>query len=169
MAEPVVRKQATRRAVRKTAPRKAPTYEASGEVSAERSYVKFIVIAVFVLIVGGSVAIGFSDSGQINITNTINNKKEYGTPEEKEQLQNIPVQPSRPALPDGGLVPTTAVNPNPPPGPATSEVASTTATTTSTTTESAATVSADAEGEPEATDTTEDESAPAAPEEGVAE
>lgn len=171
MAEPVVRKRATRKVARKTTTRKAPTRETAVDVSPERSYFPLIVIGVLILIIGGSVAIGFSDDGQINISDTINNKKIHGTEEEKAALQNIPVQPSRPALPDGGLVPTTQKNPNPP-KPIETDTASTTASSTDATASSTDEVITEEEGDaavpPEETPS-EETPAPETPTEAVVE
>lgn len=156
MEEKVVRKTTTKRMVRKTAARKAPTQVADTVVRGERerrTLLPFAAIGIFVVIVGASIAVGFSDDGQINVENTINNKRQHGTEEEKQALESIPVQRARPSAPNGGLVPTTDPDPDAPAA-APVEVGTSTATSTDEATE-------DAEGETEAetaetTETTEE-------------
>ena len=128
MADNVVRKRATRKVATKTV-RKAPTRTESGGEE-RRNLMPFVAIAVFVLVIGVSVAVGFSDDGEINIEGTINERRISGTDEEKAALQNIPVQRKRPSAPNGGLVPTTDPNPDSVPKPPVEETASTTATST---------------------------------------
>ncbi len=129
MEDNVVRKTTARKVVRKTAVRKAPTQAAPEGVRERRTMLPFMAIGVFVVIVGASVAVGFSDDGQINVENTINNKRDFGTEEEKEALQNIPVQRARPSAPNGGLVPTADPDPGAP-APVPVETGTSTATST---------------------------------------
>jgi len=128
MADKVVRKPAVRKTAPRSSNRKAPTREVGGNGAGRHSKAVFIAIGAFVVFFGMSLAIGFSDSGQINVSSTFNTIRTSGTEEQQEQLRNIPVQQGRSALPDGGLVPSGDVNPEPVvPEP---ETASSTATTT---------------------------------------
>ena len=111
MAEKVVRKRATKNVATKTTARKAPTRTESSAGDGQRSLAPFIAIGFFALVVGVSVFLGLSDSGQINVADTLQQKRDSGTDEEREQLKNIPVQNNKPKVKDGGLVPTTDVNP----------------------------------------------------------
>jgi len=147
MEEKVVRKTTAKRVVRKTAARKAPTQVADTGAREGRTMLPFVAIGIFIVIVGASVAIGFSDSGQINVENTINYKRDHGTEEEKQELQNIPVQRTRPSVPNGGLVPTT----DPDPGAA---VVAPEPVATSTATSTDETIEGSEEGGEEATDET---------------
>lgn len=175
MADEIVRKTTTRKRVAKTTTRKAPTHSDEPEVTkaSARSYTPFIVVAVFVVLVGGSVAIGFSDDGQINVSHTINDRKINGTPEEQSQIQNIPVQQNRSNKPLGGLVPSKAENKPPEPQ---VEAASTTASSseeTASSTEESSTDTGEVSSEVEETTSGSSEEAtepePVTPEETPAE
>ena len=127
--EAPVRKTTTRkRATKATTTRKAPARAPVAPAGEPRrfSYAPFIAVAVFILLLGGSAVIGFSDSGQINVNNTIADRKVSGTPEEQTQVKSVPVQQTRPTQPLGGLVPSKN-KPTPAPEPKV-ESASTTAT-----------------------------------------
>lgn len=129
MADKVVKKRTSSRSVKKTATRKAPT-RASSQVSEGRNPIPFIVLGVFLVIIAISIGFGYTDKGQINVEDTINNRKINATTEEERAvLDNIPVQQKRPSAPNGGLVPTKAKDKSTVKPPV-QEVASSTATTT---------------------------------------
>lgn len=100
----------SRTAVRKTAAtsssvRKAP---ARTVVSAPRkkapSKATFIFVFFFIVVVAGSVAIGYSDKGPIDVTNAIATRKQNATPEEQEAFKSVPVQQGQNNVVNGGLV-----------------------------------------------------------------
>lgn len=133
MADKVVRKRATKKVATKTTVRKAPTRTKQSVVSERRNLALPIAGGVFVIILGISVAVGFSDGGQIDITETVAERMNTATPEEQAKMNSLPVQKARTAAPDGGLVPTSDVNPQTPttPPPPPPETSSTTANATS--------------------------------------
>jgi len=116
MVEKAVRKTATKKTVRKTATkkavskttsrRKAPTPVAKQKQQSQHSQrMTLVAIGIFILILGTSIFIGFSGDGQISINETITQQKEDATPEELNRIESVPVQQTRSAQPDGGLVP----------------------------------------------------------------
>ena len=88
----------------------------------------FVAIGVFLVIIGVSIGVGFSDVGVIDIQGRIDDKKQNATPDELTELNNIPVQRSLPKAPHGGLVPTEIQPTGSPPAPI--ETGTSTATST---------------------------------------
>lgn len=109
MAEKVVRKRVAKTATRKTATRKAPSRASSSYSSEEKDVVPFIVLGVFVLVIGISIGVGYLDRGQINVQGTIEYTKEHGTEEEKQKIENLPVQKTN-KVRNNGLVPSTGAD-----------------------------------------------------------
>jgi len=114
-------------------PRKAPTAFASQKHRQKQKQKHFIVIAIILLIgVGASAAVGFTDKGQINVSQVIEERNQRiasGTTDERDgdaQRIEVPVQNTNKQA-NGGLVGlgTGGAKPQPP-----TEAASTTATTT---------------------------------------
>ena len=138
MEEKVVRKRTTRKVAKKTVSRKAPTRATSvSNTGSEKNNVAlYVSIVVFLLFVGVSVVVGYSDKGEINIDATITNIEQNGTPEEREQLKNIPAQKAKSKGRNGGLIPTTDTDKSAVPTPeSTEENASSTESTASSTEE----------------------------------
>lgn len=123
MPEKVTKKSTTKKvATKKTTRRKAPTRTKAAPASKKPNFIPFIAIGVFMVIVGASIAIGFSDNGVIDINATVAERRSQVAPEEQAQFDNIPVQQARKDVPDGGLVPTNNVDSGantqtPPPAP----------------------------------------------------
>lgn len=114
---------------RRKAPTQLRTETSERSQSVRRSRVRtYVPIGVLVLGFGAAALIGYSDAGQINISEVVSDRNaqivktanENGTP--SEQII-IPVQNNVSTAPDGGLISSGAVPPPPPPAP---EVASTT-------------------------------------------
>lgn len=137
MEDKVVRKRTTKKVARRTTARKAPT-RVPVENKEGRNLLPFVVLGVFTVVIGISVAVGFSGDGQINVADTINERKNNATTEEERTiLETVQVQKQRPAVRNAGLVPSSKVdNSVLPPAPAT-EVSSSTATSTSAETDEA--------------------------------
>lgn len=121
MAEKEVRKTTTKRAVRRTATRtvparttarqagvgsvrKAPTRVTASGKTRRSSKGLIVGISIFVLLIGASAGIGFSDKGQLNVENIIALRKQNASPEEKVTLETVPVQQPKNNIPNGGLV-----------------------------------------------------------------
>jgi hypothetical protein len=107
-----------------------------------------ITAVILVVGVGASAAIGFTDQGQIDVNQAIEERNERirsGQLREGDtQRVIVPVQNTQAnKLPDGGLI-GLGVGAAPPPPP---EPATTTATTTATSTDATATSTTDVEGE----------------------
>lgn len=120
MAEKEVRKTTTKRAVRrvatKTVParttarktastsvRKAPSRVATPAQTRKSPKVFFVGFALFLVLLGVSAAIGFTDKGQLDVEASISLRKQNASPEEQQALNAVPVQQSQ-AVPNGGLV-----------------------------------------------------------------
>lgn len=168
MAEKVARKKTARKVAKRSVARKAPTNIQSESPRTLRSYLSYIAIGVFIVIVGGSIAVGYMDQGVIDVSGTITERKNNATPEELEEIQNVPTQQAKPRLRDGGLVPTTNVDRsvlNASQQPQSEEIASTTEESASSTQDTAedseveteASEETDATAEPAAGETTEPE------------
>ncbi|MFT7507200.1 MAG: hypothetical protein ACI92I_000340 [Acidimicrobiales bacterium] len=115
------RKVATRKAASKTAPRKTSSKTSSKTVTksavrkaptsvpeTQKGKINVVVITgvvAFIFFVGVSVFVGVSGEGQISIKETIESQKEGASQEERDLIDTIPVQQTRTAVPDGGLVP----------------------------------------------------------------
>jgi len=98
------KKPTTKKVVRKTAVRKAPTPVATQKAETKSSnQIRIAGIVVFLLILGGSIAVGVSGDGQISIEGAISDQREVATPEQQTVIDSISVQETK--LPDGGLVP----------------------------------------------------------------
>lgn len=123
MAEKEVRKTTTKKAVRrtvsktvssrtaerKTAPastRKAPARAAAVPVKKKSSIKLFLAGAsLFLVLLGISAAIGFSDKGQLDVEGTIALRKQNAkTPEEQQSLEAVPTEQAQNNVPNGGLV-----------------------------------------------------------------
>jgi hypothetical protein len=100
-----------------------------------------VAVGVFVVVLGISVAIGFSDGGAIDVATTINDRKSTATEAERADLASVPVTQSEPVRRRPALVPTTDVDPDIPP-PAPKPAATSTATSTAASTDTAATTTA---------------------------
>lgn len=121
MAEKAVRKTTTtKRSIQKTTSKVArrnavpvknaskPMRKAPARVSAtmrkNASKSGIIFIACCLLLAGAGVGIGYTDGGHIDVSSVIVERKQKATPEEQKKLQAVPVQQTRPAEPNGGLV-----------------------------------------------------------------
>jgi hypothetical protein len=122
MTEKVVRKTTAKKVVRRTTTktvsatssvtkpvrtttRKAPVKTAVATPKTKRSpKVLIIGFALFFLVMGVSALIGFSDTGQLNVENTIRDRKQNATGDEKEALQSVPTEQAVSGAPNGGLV-----------------------------------------------------------------
>ena len=124
--------------VRKTAPtavRKAPARIQTSTPKSRRSPKLIIAGAAFFLVLLGiSAAIGFSDKGQLNVEGLISARKQNATPAEKVALEAVPTDQAKNNIPNGGLVgmgqPAPVV---PPPIQVSTTTATTSAKTSSTT------------------------------------
>ncbi len=134
--------------VRKTAARstrKAPTglAERKGRVAREsksRRRKTLIIAASLMVVLGGSIALGFSDSGEINVSQTVTTRVEEAR-ERGEDVKMPAPQTERNKKPNGGLVSSgkpqkTITVQKPAITPTVAPTASTTATSTATSTES---------------------------------
>lgn len=156
MAEKEVRKTVRKRAVRKSAgqttPARAsraaaddatlrPRRKAPSRVVVEqgapkgRRGIKFVFVGffLFLILLGVSAAIGYTDKGELDVQNTIAAKKESATPEEKAALDAASVTSAQQSgTPNGGLVGTGAQTPDAGQGavPTPSAVASSSASST---------------------------------------
>ncbi len=94
--------------VRKTAPtavRKAPARIQAVAPKNQRSLKLFLAGgAFFLVLLGISAAIGFSDKGQLNVEGLISARKQNATPEEKVVLEAVPTDQAKNNIPNGGLV-----------------------------------------------------------------
>jgi hypothetical protein len=175
-AKKTIRRSTTKVAPRKTAVRKttdAPSKSAVASVRKapartsvatprRRGSKKTIVLGVILLcIVGASVAIGYSDKGQIDVTSLIAARKQNATPEEQQTFESVPVQQGQSGVVNGGLVGTGAPSPLVPTNPAPQSASTTPDTATSS---DDAAVSEDQTGE---SDASQQQTAPEA--EGAAE
>ena len=158
MAEKAVRKTTPKKAVRRTTTKKAPartTATRTTAVSARKAPVvrtapaptrpkgasgrTFLIgMVLFLVLIGVSAAIGYSDKGQLDVEQTITLRKQNATPEEQQVLNNVPTQQQQNAAPNGGLI---GVGKSPKPQPSepvatsTDETASTSDATASSTEE----------------------------------
>lgn len=129
MAEKEVRKTTTKKAVRKTTTkttpassverstvRKAPARIAKIEEKKQSSAIVFMGGgALFLVLLGVSALIGFSDKGQLDVEGKITERKQSATPEEQEILKSVPTEQSKNSVPNGGLVGTGDSEPVPVP------------------------------------------------------
>jgi len=164
MAEKEVRKTTTKRAVRRTASktvparstvrkttatsvRKAPSRvaEAPATRTVRRSpKALFAGIFLFLVLLGVSAVIGFSDKGQLDVASAIALRKQGATTqEEKDALENVPTEQAVNALPNGGLVALDASEVPPPPP----SVVSTTTENTASSSDATASSTPSVEGE----------------------
>jgi hypothetical protein len=116
-AKKTVRRTTTKVAPRKTAVRKTAAAVASAQAAPSRKAPartspapvrkkgkrNLIAFGVFIVAVAGSVAVGYSDKGQIDITSNVSLEQNTGTGEQ-QTFQNIPVQQTQNGMPNGGLV-----------------------------------------------------------------
>jgi hypothetical protein len=117
-----VRKTAVKKAVRRTTTKKAParktTARTTSSVSRKAPVVRttktpqskgasgrtfLIGMIMFLILIGVSVAIGYSDKGPLDVEQTITLRKQNATPEEQQVLNNVPTQQQN-TVPNGGLV-----------------------------------------------------------------
>jgi len=117
--------------------RKAPTPFSQKKASSIKLRKRNIIIAsVMIIGLGSSAAVGLTDSGQINVNQTIEERNERirnnsaNTDDTSSSVVEIPVQNTNNSLPNGGLVGSGAPVPRPPATPPVDEVASSTATST---------------------------------------
>ncbi len=164
MTEKVVRKTTAKKVVRRTT-----TKTVSGSSSAakpvrtttRKAPVKTVVVAsktrrspkvlivgftLFLLVMGASALIGFSDTGQLSVENTIRDRKQNATGDEQAALQSVPIEQAGAGAPNGGLVGM---------GQAAPEVAVPVATSTDDTSSSSASVSASSTSSAETVPSTE--------------
>lgn len=85
-------RKAPARTVRTATPRKNP------------SAMAIIFLVCMLAIIGGSVVLGFSDSGSIDVADVIASRKQNATPEEQERFNTVPVQQGQGDAVNGGLV-----------------------------------------------------------------
>jgi hypothetical protein len=88
------------------APRVAPTAPAgvSRRVSHRKLKVVSVGLLLFVLLFGVSAMIGMSDTGQLDVSEKIAQRKLDATDEERRALETVPTQQNAPSVPNGGLV-----------------------------------------------------------------
>ena len=101
--------------------RKAPTPFSGKKARQARLRKRNIVLAVVMIVgIGSSAAVGVTDSGQINVNETIESRNERirnnsaTTEDVVAGVVEIPVQNTNNSLPNGGLVGSGAVRPKPP-------------------------------------------------------
>lgn len=119
-ARKVARKSTTTKTMsKKSVSRKAPTPIAESRANKKHSRNLLIVgVVLFLMVVGVSVAIGFSDKGSIAVSETIRERKENATPDELKEMEQIDTK-VRKQVPRGGLTPTgDTQKPKPKPTPA---------------------------------------------------
>jgi len=134
-------KKAASKAVGQTRVRKAPTSVAAQKAGKKKNNRLVLVgLFIFLSIIGGSIALGISGDGAINIEDRVSDLKEQATPEERTIIESVPVK-TGPTLPDGGLVQSGV----PEEKPVVVPVATSTDTTASSTDEVATTTDATAE------------------------
>ena len=151
-----VRKTAATSSTSSSSVRKAPARTVTpSPVRRKPSKFTFVFLFFLVVIIGGSIAYGFTDKGSIDVTSVIATRKQNATPEEQERFSTVPVQQGQNDVVNGGLVGTgkDEAIPVPSPEPATT-TASTTADTASSTQEvSGEEIEADDSVEAETSDT----------------
>lgn len=122
MTEKVVRKTTAKKVVRRTttktvsgssstakpvrtATRKAPIKtEVIAPKNRRSPKVLIVGLILFLLVMGVSALIGFSDTGQLNVENTIRERKQNATGDEQAALQSVPIEQAGAGAPNGGLV-----------------------------------------------------------------
>lgn len=124
MAEKTVRKTTAKKAVRRTTTKKVPartTVARTAAVPARKAPVvrtvstpvrshgasgrTFLIgMVLFLILLGVSAAIGYSDKGQLDVEQTIAVRKQNATPEEQQILNNVPTQQQQNNIPNGGLI-----------------------------------------------------------------
>jgi hypothetical protein len=122
MAEKEVRKTTAKKTVRRsttkvvspkttvrktvtTTARKAPArVQAVVQTSRRSPKLLFAGLGFFIVVVGISAAIGYSDKGQLNVEGLISARKQSATPEEKVVLEAVPTEQAKNNIPNGGLV-----------------------------------------------------------------
>jgi hypothetical protein len=88
MADNIAPRKVAKKTTRKTTTRKAPTrVTRSATKSKENNLPIFIGIGIFILVLGVSAAVGYSDKGSINVSGVISEKKNSGTEEEKAAIK----------------------------------------------------------------------------------
>lgn len=103
------------RAVRKTAEaapvRKAPTRtpvsttkNAEGKSDSRKLKIVVLGVALFSVLLGVSALIGMSDKGELDVASAIAQRKQNASPEEKQALESVPTEQTKPSAPNGGLV-----------------------------------------------------------------
>ena len=93
--------------VRKTAPiavRKAPARVQTAPPKSRRTPKLFLAGgALFLVLLGISAAIGFSDKGQLNVEGLISARKQNATPAEKVALEAVPTDQAKNNIPNGNI------------------------------------------------------------------
>lgn len=127
---------ASKEAVERTSAstRKAPTAVATRESSYRRARTTIILGgAICVVLLGAGVAIGLSDSGQIDVRDQIAAQRESASPEEQaalDQMARSKNQATEDGRPNGGLVPSSARRKSAPAAPPPADTSTTSATST---------------------------------------
>jgi len=86
-------------------PRKAPSRFSPQAAPRRKSKKKLIAGTLFFLVMlCASIAIGYTDKGQIDVSSVIATRKGNATPEEQQAFQTVPVQQTQNNLVNGGLV-----------------------------------------------------------------
>jgi len=137
MPTPVRRKAPVRRVVAPAPVTEAPPSTSVSEVTPKRRLrggrrMQWIVVLALLLFgIGGSVLIGISDKGKIDVAARIQQQNQTAADQARDSggmAQTIPVQNTPVNVPNGGLIPAGAAAPAPVPVP--EPVATATATTT---------------------------------------
>jgi hypothetical protein len=101
--------------VRKAPSRAVPAAASSRLAAAPRRGAPLLLGPVlFLIIVGISAGIGYSDHGSLDVPSAILERKQNATPEERAALESVPTQQGN-AAPNGGLVATGKPQPEPSP------------------------------------------------------
>jgi len=140
-------KKTTKKRARKSVVTEAPTRKAPTALAEERAFSRmtkhamYAGLAVFVCMLGASVAIGFSDSGEIDVSAAIEERKRKADEKELRRIEQMAAGQAKEVVPFGGLV--SSNEPAPPKRNLLAEAkfgtASSTASTTATTTDDVAT------------------------------
>jgi hypothetical protein len=175
MEEKVVRKKTAKPRVRKasvkkipeavpvrepeltTVARKAPTRFSSSVPTRKNKKLKSLGIAFFLCscAFGVSALIGYTDKGQLDVANTISERRENASEEEKKTLDAISVRSAEGNNPNGGLVGMGQQTPEPAP---VAEAVASTSTSTASSSPAASVTSAATTSPSENTPTKTDES-----------
>lgn len=161
-ATKVTRKTVAKRA---SVTRKAPTRMSDKTATkktqskSKRGWFTYTALAIVILVGAASIGIGLTDSGAINTSSVISERKAQATPEERAELERVGQQRNANQAVDGGLVPS-ADQTSKSPAPATAAATTSTASSTATSSEPTATTTDTSTDSNEAATTREESTTP---------